>query len=117
MDIKIKQLSNITGVTPASIRRYAELGLVGEKIDGDIAFDHADIHSLKIFKLALSCGYSVQSIIDIVASKNRFDTEALNSALNHLRERQAAQEQEPVTFLTKALGKLEKELEAFISAP
>lgn len=117
MDINVRQLANITGITSASIRRYADLGLIGEKIEDDIIFSHADIHSLKIFKLALSCGYSIQDVIDIVQSKNRYDSEALKRALERLRSRKTCNEADTLACNVNALGKLEKELEAFINTP
>lgn len=113
----VGQLANITGVHPRSIRRYAELGLIGQEQESGVLFSQTDIHCLKIFKLAQCCGYSVQDILSIVDAKNRDDIDVLRSALDKLGQLRKSCSYESAPEKSEALLKLRNELQSFIDSP
>ncbi len=109
----IIQLSKITGVSSRAIYHYHQLGLIGDRnssLDHD-RFHDEDIHSVKLIKMAMSAGFKIRDILNVIDAKHRGEQHKLDSALERLSQRF---ETEPDSSTGRALLTLKNELTAFI---
>ncbi len=115
----IGQLSRITGVSARAIAHYHHLGLLGHHGESDtveLDFDHQDIHSVKLLKLASQCGYKLRDILSFVEAKNRGDLDVLMLALHTLETRRNSTPASDTDTLA-SLDKLSTALRELILTP